>query len=77
VKVILYGTLSRQVPGYQHSKGMEVELPDGATVNDLLVFLGISKSQKAVVAIDGRLQKANDKIPHGAHAQVFQPVHGG
>jgi sulfur carrier protein ThiS len=50
VKVILYGTLSRQVPGYQHSKGMEVELPDGATVNDLLVFLGISKSQKAVVA---------------------------
>ena len=77
VKVKLYGILSRRVPGYRHSDGMEVELPDGATVDDLLVFLEISESQKAVVAIDGRLRKANDKISHGAHAQVFQPVHGG
>lgn len=77
VKVRLYGTLSREYPGYRHSQGIEVELPDGATVNDLLVHLGISESQKAVVAIDGRIQKANDKIPSGVRAQVFQPVHGG
>lgn len=77
VKVSLYGTLNRRVPGYRHSQGIEVELPDGATVNDLLVLLGISESHKAVVAIDGRIRKANDKIPSGARAQVFQPVHGG
>jgi sulfur carrier protein ThiS len=77
VNVRLYGTLSREYPGYRHSQGIEVELPDGATVNDLLVHLGISESQKAVVAIDGRIQKANDKMPSGACAQVFQPVHGG
>ena len=77
VNVRLYGTLSREYPGYRHSQGIEVELPDGATVNDLLVHLGISESQKAVVAIDGRIQKANDKMQSGACAQVFQPVHGG
>ena len=77
VKVNLYGTLSQQVPGYQHSKGIEVELTDGATVKDLLILLEISESQRAVVAIDGRIQKANHKIPDGAHAHVFQPVHGG
>ena len=77
VKVSLYGTLSQRVPGYKHSQGIEVELPDGATVNDLLGVLKISESQRAFVAIDGRIQKANDRIPSGARAQVFQPVHGG
>ena len=77
VKVSLYGTLSRRVPGYRHSQGIEVELPDEATVNDLHVVLEISESQKPVVAIDGRIQKVNDKIPCGAHAHVFQTVHGG
>ena len=77
VKVSLYGTLGRRVPGYRHSQGIVVELQDGATVNELLVFLGISESQKAVVEINGRIQKANDEIPFGAHAKVFQPMHGG
>jgi len=77
VRVTLYGTLSLGVPGYRHAQGIEVELPDGATVNDLLALLEISESQRAVVAIDGRIRKATDKIPGEAHAQIFQPVHGG
>ena len=77
VRVTLYGTLSLGVPGYRHAQGIEVELPDGATVNDLLALLEISESQRAVVAIDGRIRKATDKIPGGIHARVFQPVHGG
>ena len=77
VKVNLYGTLGRQVPGYQHSQGIEIELPNGAKIKDLLSLLEIPESQKAVVAIGGRMQKANDKIPCGSHAQIFQPVHGG
>ena len=77
VKVNLYGTLSRQVPGYRHSEGIQVELSEGATVTDLLVLLEIPGSQRAVVTINGRIQKANDKIPCGAHAHVFQPLHGG
>lgn len=60
----------------EFDKKIEVELRDGATVNDLLVLLEISESQRAVVAIDSRIQKANDRIRFGAHAQVFQPVHG-
>ena len=77
VTVKLYGTLSAGVPGYHHLQGIEVDLSDGATVNDLLACLDVAKSQRAVVAIDGRIQKATDKIPGGAHVQVFQPVHGG
>ena len=77
VRVKLYGTLSLRVPGYQHAQGIEIELAEGATVSDLLALLKISKSQGAVVAIDGCIRKAGDKIPGGVQASVFQSVHGG
>ena len=79
VKVNLYGTLSQKVPGYRQSQGIEVEVPEGATVEELLSLLQIPVlgSEKAVVAIDGRIRKANDEIPSGARAQIFQPMQGG
>ena len=79
VKVNLYGTLSQKVSGYRQSQGIEVEVPEGATVKELLSILQIPVlgSQKAVVAIDGCIRKANDEIPSGARAQIFQPMHGG
>jgi sulfur carrier protein ThiS len=77
VRVNLYGTLGLRIPGYQHSQGLEVELPDGATVKDLLTLLKISGSEGAVVAIEGHIKKTDDKLPGGAQAQVFQTVHGG
>jgi sulfur carrier protein ThiS len=76
-RIKLYGTLSLRVPGYEHSRGIEIELAEGATVKDLLDHLKISESQGAVVTIDGRIQKAGDKIPEGVHARVFQSVGGG
>jgi hypothetical protein len=45
VRVKLYGALSLRVPGYQHSQGIEIELAEGATVNDLCAHLEISESQ--------------------------------
>jgi sulfur carrier protein ThiS len=79
VKVRLYGTFSQKVPDYQQSEEIEVEVPEGATVKDLLSLLQIpvSGSEKAVVSIDGRIRKASDEITSGAHAQIFQPMHGG
>lgn len=79
VKVNLYGTLSQNVSGYRQSQGIEVEVPDGTTVKGLLSLLHtqVSVPQDAIVAIDGRIRKANEIIPSGARAQVFQPVHGG
>jgi sulfur carrier protein ThiS len=79
VKVNLYGTLSQKVPGYRQSQGIEVEVPEGTTVKQLLSLLQIPVlgAEKAVVAIDGRIRKGNDEIPSDAHAQIFQPMHGG
>jgi len=77
MRVKLYGTLSQQFPDYRHSQGIEVEIADGATVKNLLALLEISESQGAVVAMEGRILKADDKMGCGAHVHVFQAIHGG
>ena len=77
VAVRLFGTLSRRFPGYQHSLGMEVEIADGATVKDLLALLEISESQRAVVLVEGRILKADDRMQPGVPVSVLQVIGGG
>jgi sulfur carrier protein ThiS len=77
MRVKLYGTLSQRFPAYQHSQGIEVEIPDGATVKDLLDLLEISESQGAVVFMEGRILKADDKMRCGVPVNVCQAISGG
>ena len=77
VKVRLYGTLSQRFPGYRHSEGLEVELPDGAAAKDLLALLEISESQGAVVIMEDRILKADDRIRGGVTVNVLQSIYGG
>ena len=77
VRVKLFGTLSQGFPGYQHSQGMEVEIPEGATVKDLLALLEISESRGAVVIAEARILKAGDKLRRGAQVNVLQSIQGG
>ena len=77
VWVKLYGTLSQQFPGYQPSQGIDVEIPNGATVKDLLALLEISESQGAVVVAEGRVLKADDKIQRGVPVIILQAIRGG
>ena len=77
VKVNLYGTLGQWVPGYNPSRGIEVEIPDEATVKELLASLEISKPEKLVVVREGRVLKVDDKMQRGTPVHVFQAIHGG
>ena len=77
VTVKLYGTLGQRFPGYQHSQGIEVEIPEGATVQDLLAVLEIPESQGAVVIVAGRVLKADDQMRGGVSVNIFQSIRGG
>jgi sulfur carrier protein ThiS len=77
VRVKLYGTLRQDFPGYPPSRGMEVEVPDGATVKDLLALLEISESRRAVVIAEGRILKADDKMQPRVPVNVLQAIGGG
>jgi molybdopterin synthase sulfur carrier subunit len=77
VRVKLYGTLRERFPSYQPSQGMEIELPEGATVKDLLALLEISESLRAVVIAEGRVLKTHDRIQRGVPVDVMQAIGGG
>ena len=77
VLVKLFGTLGKRVPGYHHEQGMDVEIPDGAKVKDLLAHLKISKSFGGVVAVEGKLLAGDARLGNGAEVNIFQSVFGG
>jgi sulfur carrier protein ThiS len=77
VRVRLFGTFRQRFPGYQHSQGMEVEIPEEATVKDLLTLLDLSGSRGAVVIAEGRVLKADDRLQPGVPVDVMQVMGGG
>jgi sulfur carrier protein ThiS len=77
IKVKLYGTLSQQVPGYQHSQGIEVEIPEGTTAKDLLDLLEISEKRGAVVVMGGHILKGSDPMQGEVPVHVLQSLSGG
>jgi sulfur carrier protein ThiS len=77
VRVKLYGILSQRFPGYRHSQGIEVEIPDRTTVKALLAHLKISESQGVAVAMEGRVLKADDIIRGEVPVHVLQSLSGG
>jgi sulfur carrier protein ThiS len=77
VRVKLYGTLSQRIPNYRHSAGIEVELPEGGTVKDLLALLEISETRETVVIMEGRILQADDNIRPGVWVNVLQSIYGG
>ena len=77
VQVKLFGLLPRRFPGYDAEKGLEVDLPRGARVKDLLYQLGISKEEGGIVAMNGLVQKAEAELRDGSVLHVFHPIVGG
>ena len=77
IRVKLFGTLSRYVSGFRPGWGMDLDLPDGARVSELMHSLGIQKSQGDVVATGGRILKADDELKEGMQVDIFQLVFGG
>ncbi len=75
VVVKLYGTLGQTFPGYQPSRGIEVNLPEEATVRDLLAHLGLP--ERAIVIVGGRVLPADAGLQNNAPVSIFQPIGGG
>ncbi len=77
IMVKLYGTLSQRFPGYEAKHGIEVDIPDGARVKNLLAHLEIPESSMGIIAMEGCIMRFDDKLIDGAAVNVLQPVFGG
>jgi sulfur carrier protein ThiS len=77
LRVRLFGTLSEGFPGYKHSEGIEVEVPDRATVKDLLALLELSESRGVAVIAEGRILKADERVRPEVPVSILQAIGGG
>ncbi len=77
VLIKLFSVLRDYVPDYDPKKGIEAEVPEGATVTDLLNHLGIPMSKVPVVACNGRVLQPDDILHKDSTLHIFQPVAGG
>ncbi len=77
VRVRLFGTLRRYVSDYDPEHGHEIEIPDGAKVEDLIAHLEISESNAPVVTVNSRISKIDDELIDGSEVNLIQLVFGG
>jgi sulfur carrier protein ThiS len=77
VKVRLFGTLGKQFPDHDPLKGFEVDIPENASVGELLDHLQIPKSKVGLISVQGRLVKAGKILKPDDFVRIFRPIFGG
>lgn len=77
INVKLFGTLGHDFDGYDALNGLEVKIPDGARVKDLLAHLNITEKKGCFVSINNCIAKKNDKLVSHAKIMILQSLAGG
>ena len=77
ITVKLFSTLRSYYPAYDPERGVQLELPAGACLRDLLAHLQIPDFKAAVATCNGRIVRADDRLEDGSLVHLFQPVAGG
>jgi sulfur carrier protein ThiS len=77
IRVRLFGTLNRHISGYDPVHGLEVEIPDGAKVIDLLSRLEIPQKDTPIVTVNHCIVKTDEELIDGSEVNLIQQVSGG
>lgn len=75
VKVNTFANLRDYAPGGR--RPIDLSLPDGATVADLLAALRIPPTVQAVMLVNGRRAEAATLLHDGDDVTLFPPMEGG
>ena len=77
ITVKLFGTLQRDFPGYDSGKGLSVELPDGASIGNLLARLNIPEAKGYFISMNNAIAKPDDKLVDNTTVMILQALAGG
>jgi len=77
VYVRLFATLRRYHPHLGIGEAMPVELPDGATVGQLIEHLRLPAGEVKVIFVNGIVRGEEHALSDGDKVGVFPPVGGG
>jgi|DewCreStandDraft_1066081.scaffolds.fasta_scaffold03358_1 molybdopterin synthase sulfur carrier subunit len=77
VNVKVFATLRRYYPELGIGEGMDVDLPDGATVGQLVQHLGLPADHVRVAFVNGIARDDSHPLADGDEVGLFPPVGGG
>ena len=77
LKIRVLGTLTERFPNYDHEKGIDVEIADGARVKDLLAQLKISEPEPGILVAEGRVRGNDEELQSTWTVDIFQSISGG
>ena len=77
VQTKLFATLRRQYPELGIGEALSVELPDDATIEQLLEELDLPEEQIHIIFVNGVIQKRGHALSDGDEIGIFPPVGGG
>jgi sulfur carrier protein ThiS len=77
VVVRFIGRLGQGLYPCDPKKDLPIEVPDGASVKDLISHLKIPRSQSWMVVLDGRILKTDALLKHNACLYIVPAVFGG
>ena len=69
--------LKRCPEGIRSGRPLEVELPKGSTVDDLITALGLPGEEVKVAFVNGRSQEFDYSLSPGDQVGIFPAVGGG
>ena len=75
VKFYAFGNLRRYTPGMHEQ--LDLEVPEGSTVADLLERFGITWGEVGVIAVNGKLSDETHRLQPGDKVESFSPIGGG
>jgi molybdopterin synthase sulfur carrier subunit len=73
----LFATLRQHRPGLKIGESFPVELPEGATVGQLIRQLELPEDQVKIVFVNGLVREPDDSLADGDEIGIFPPVGGG
>jgi molybdopterin synthase sulfur carrier subunit len=77
IQLKLYATLSRFSPNGAAGASFEVELPEGATLQDLVNQMKIPAEEAKITFCNGLMQSLDWNLKPGDEIGIFPPIGGG
>jgi len=77
VRVKLFATLRSYRPGLKLGEALAVDLPAGATVQQLLEGLGVPTGEVKLIFVDGLVREMRHVLADDDELGIFPPVGGG
>ena len=77
ITVKLFGDLKRHFPEYDPERGLDVDVPDGVTVADLLTLLRITTSPGVTVIREGLVLRPGEALFPGLPVNILPVMYGG